>query len=121
MKNLNGYWVNKRSGTIHHVLQDTDWNGNIKLWANSCNLQHERSYHFRDVDRGIKGRNNSFKRFLRNYKFICAKPTNDFFVHGLANKVLKRNFSFGLKTDGRVGISKEEFFSKVFNYNKKGA
>ena len=32
MKNLNGYWVNKNSGTIHHVLQDTDWNGNIKLF-----------------------------------------------------------------------------------------
>ena len=31
MKNLTGYWVNKRSGTIHHVLQDTDWSGNPKL------------------------------------------------------------------------------------------
>ena len=49
------------------------------------------------------------------------KPTNDFFHHVLTNKVLKRNFSLSLKTDGRVGISKEEFFSKVFNYNKKGA
>ena len=113
MKNLNGYWVNKNSGTIHHVLQDTDWNGNIKLWANSCNLPYERSYHFRDIDKGIKGRNNSFKRFLKNYEFICKNPTNDFFVHVLANKVLKRNLSFGLKTDGRVGITKEEFFNKV--------
>ena len=28
MKNLTGYWVNKRSGTIHHVSQHTDWRGN---------------------------------------------------------------------------------------------
>ncbi len=36
---------------------------------------------------------------------------------GTANKVLKRNLSFGLKTDGRVGITKEEFFNKVRRTN----
>ena len=61
MKNLNGYWVNKRSGTIHHVLQDTDWSGNPTLWANSCNLRWDRSYHFRG---------DAVQRFQKKYEFI---------------------------------------------------
>ncbi len=104
MKNLNGYWVSKKSGTIHHVLQDTDWRGNPKLWANSCNLRYERSYFFRG---------DGVDRFLKNYDFVCDNPTNDFFVDVLANKKLKNEFTWGLKTNGRLGISKDEFFNKV--------
>ena len=104
MKNLNGYWVSKKSGTIHHVLQDTDWSGNPKLWANSCNLRYERSYFFRG---------DGVDRFLKNYDFVCENPTNEFFVDVLANKKLKNEFTWGLKTNGRLGISKDEFFNKV--------
>ena len=107
MKNLNGFWVNKKSGTIHHVLQDTDWSGNPKLWANSCNLRWDRDYHFRG---------DGVQRFLKNYDFICRKPSNDFYVNVLANVGLKNDYSYGRKTNGRVGISKDEFFSKI----KKG-
>ena len=108
MKNLNGYWVNKRSGTIHHVLQDTDWSGKPKLWANSCNLRWDRSYHFRG---------DAVQRFLKNYDFICSNPTNDFFVDVLANRKLKNDYSWGRKTNGRVGITKDDFFSKVKGVN----
>ena len=104
MKNLNGYWVNKKSGTIHHVSQDTDWSGNPTLWANTCNLRWERSYHFRG---------DGVQRFQKNYQFVCDNPTNDFFVDVLSNKKLKSEFSWGRKTNGRLGITKEEFFNKV--------
>jgi len=104
MKNLNGYWVNKKSGTIHHVLQDTDWNGNIKLWANSCNLRWERDYHFRG---------DAVQRFQKNYDFVCENPTNEFYTAVLANEKLKNEFTWGVRTKGRLGITKEEFFNKV--------
>ena len=71
MKNLNGYWVNKRSGTIHYVTQSTDWSGNPTLWATSRNLRWERDYHFRG---------DAVQRFQKNYDFICENPTNEFFV-----------------------------------------
>ena len=104
MKNLNGYWVNKKSGTIHYVLQDTDWSGNPTLWANSRNLRYERSYHFRG---------DAVQRFQKKYDFICDNPTNEFYVNVLGNKKLKSEFSWGLKTKGRLGITKEEFFNKL--------
>ena len=107
MKNLNGYWVNKRSGTIHYVTQDTDWSGNPTLWANTCNLPYERMYFTKGSDM------NAVDRFLKNYDFVCENPTNEFFVGVLANKKLKSEFTWGRKTNGRLGISKDEFFNKV--------
>ena len=104
MKNLNGYWVNKRSGTIHYVTQSTDWSGNPTLWANTCNLRWERDYHFRG---------DAVQRFQKSYDFNCENPTNEFFVDVLANQKLKSEFFWGLKTNGRLGITKDEFFSKV--------
>jgi hypothetical protein len=104
MKNLTGYWVNKRSGTIHHVSQDTDWRGNPTLWATSRNLRWERDYHFRG---------DAVQRFQKNYEFICENATNEFYVNVLANIQLKDEYSWGRKTNGRLGITKEEFFNKV--------
>ena len=52
-------------------------------------------------------------RFLKNYDFVCENPTNEFFVDVLANKKLKSDFTWGVKTKGRLGITKEEFFNKV--------
>ena len=104
MKNLNGYWVNKKSGTIHHVSQDTDWSGNPTLWANSRNLRWERDYHFRG---------DAVQSFQKNYQFICENATNEFYVNVLANIQLKDEYSWGRKTNGRLGITKEEFFNKV--------
>ena len=109
MKNLNGYWVNKTSGTIHYVSQNTDWQGNPTLWANSCNLRWERDYHFRG---------DAVARFQKNYHFICEKPTNEFFVNVLANRQLKNEYGWSRKTKGRLGISKDEFFNKVLTENK---
>ena len=71
MKNLNGYWVNKKSGTIHYVLQDTDWSGNPTLWANSRNLRYERSYHFRG---------DAVQRFQKKYDFICDNQQMSFML-----------------------------------------
>ena len=41
------YWVNKKSGTIHHVSVDTTWDGKLKLFNSTTNLRYERSYFFR--------------------------------------------------------------------------
>ena len=42
-----------------------------------------------------------------------TEPTDDFWVNVLANKKLKSDFTWGLKTNGRLGITKDEFFNKV--------
>ena len=108
MKNLkNGtysYWVNKKSGTIPHVSVDKGWDGTPKLFNSTTNLRYERSYFFRG---------DGVDRFLKNYQFVCDNPTNDFFVDVLSNKKLKSEFSWGRKTNGRLGITKDEFFGKV--------
>ena len=108
MKNLktntHTYWVNKRSGTIHHVMADKGYDGKPKLFNTTLNLRYERSYFFRG---------DAVDRFLKNYEFICEKPTNEFWVNVLANKNLKNEFTWGLKTKGRLGISKDEFFNKI--------
>ena len=101
-------WVNKKSGTIHHVSADRDYNDKPKLFNSTLNLRYERSYFFRG---------DAVDRFLKNYEFVCEKPTNEFWVNVLANKKLKSEFSWGLKTKGRLGITKDEFFSKVFQNN----
>ena len=41
---LNGYWVNKKSGTIHSVFTDTDTFGKLKLINSTLNLRYERNY-----------------------------------------------------------------------------
>ena len=98
------YWVNKKSGTIHHVSVDKGYDGKPKLFNSTMNLQYERSYFFRG---------DGVDRFLKNYEFICENPTNDFWVNVIGNKKLKSEYSWGLKTKGRHGISKDEFFNKV--------
>lgn len=96
---LNGYWVNKKSGTIHSVFPDTDVFGKLKLINSTLNLRYERMYFIKY---------NNIDRFLKNYEFICSKETvdNDFFVDVLANKKLKSDLKNGF-------ITKKEFFSKV--------
>jgi len=101
-------WVNKKSGTIHHVSVDVDYNGKPKLFNSTLNLRYERMYFFRG---------DAVDRFLKNYDFVCVNPTDDFWVNVLANKKLKSEYSWGLKTNGRLGITKDEFFSKVKGVN----
>ena len=104
---LDGYWVNKKSGTIHLVSESINKRGTKTLWAQTQNLQYERDYFFRDVD-SFTG--NPLDRFLKNYEFVCdtAGIPMDFYNHVLVNKVLKSNFKYGV-------ISKQEFFGRVFN------
>ena len=102
------YWVNKKSGTIHHVSVDEGYDGKPKLFNSTMNLRHERSYFFRG---------DGVQRFLKNYEFICDNPTNEFFVDVLSNKKLKSEFTWGLKTNGRLGIGRDEFFSKLKGVN----
>ena len=99
---LDGYWVNKKSGTIHFVSESiNEYTGIKTLWAQTQNLQYERDYFFRG---------DNIDRFLENYKFVCdgAGIPMDFYHHVLRNRTLKNNFKYGV-------ISKEEFFGRVFN------
>ena len=102
------YWVNKKSGTIHHVgVEYSKYWKNFKLTMSTVNLPYERMYFTRGSDMG------AVDRFLKNYDFVCENPTNEFYVNVLGNKKLKSEFSWGLKTKGRLGITKEEFFNKL--------
>ena len=105
-KGTYSYWVNKKTGTIHHVSVDTSYDGKPKLFNSTMNLRYERSYFFRG---------DGVDRFLKNYDFVCENPTNEFFVDVLANKKLKSEFTWGLKTNGRLGITKDDLFCKVLN------
>ena len=99
---LDGYWVNKKSGTIHFVSESiNEYTGIKTLWAQTQNLPYERDYFF-------KG--DSIDRFLKNYEFVCdgAGIPMDYYQHVLVNKKLKSNFKYGV-------ISKKEFFGRVFN------
>ena len=99
---LDGYWVNKKSGTIHFVSESiNEYTGIKTLWAQTQNLPYERDYFFRG---------DSIDRFLKNYEFICdgAGIPMDFYHHILTNKVLKNRFSRGF-------ICKEEFFARIYN------
>ena len=99
---LDGYWVNKKSGTIHIVSESiSEHTGTKTLWAQTQNLPYERDYFF-------KG--DSIDRFLENYEFVCdgAGIPMDYYQHVLVNKKLKSNFKYGV-------ISKKEFFGRVFN------
>ena len=113
MKNLilDGYWVNKKSGTIHLVFEDEAQGGGKKLWSQTTNLRYNRDYFFYEkksmVDRGY----GSIDNFLKNYEFICdsaGTPAN-YYHHVLHNQVLKNRFSSGF-------ICKKEFFARIFNY-----
>ena len=97
-------WVNKKSGTIHHVSVDEGYDGKPKLFNSTLNLRYERCYFFRG---------DAVDRFLKNYDYVCTEPTDDFWVNVLANKKLKSEYSWGLKTNGRLGITKDEFFNKI--------
>ena len=102
------YWVNKKSGTIHHVgVEYSEYWKNFKLTMSSLNLPYERMYFTKGSDK------NGVGRFLINYEFICEKPDNEFYINVLSNKKLKSEFTWGVKTKGRLGITKEEFFSKL--------
>ena len=102
------YWVNKKSGTIHHVgVEYSEYWKNFKLTTSTLNLPYERMYFTKGSDK------NGVGRFLKNYEFICEKPDNEFYINVLSNKKLKSEFTWGVKTKGRLGITKEEFFSKL--------
>ena len=107
---LDGYWVNKKSGTIHLVFESEAICGGKKLWSQTTNLRYNRDYSFYEkksmVDRGY----GSIDNFLKNYEFVCdgAGIPMDYYQHVLVNKKLKSNFKYGV-------ISKEEFFARVFN------
>ena len=101
---LDGYWVNKKSGTTHSVCDEIGYDGRKKLFTSTLNLRHERCYFFRG---------SAVDRFLKNYEFVCENPNIVFWSKVLANKQLKSEFSWGLKTKGRLGITKEEFFNKL--------
>ncbi len=98
------YLVNKKTGTTHMVHVEVDYNGDLKLWTTTLNLKYERDYFFRK---------DAVDRFLKNYEFVCENPNVVFWSKVLANKQLKSDLSWGLKTKGRLGITKEEFFNKV--------
>ena len=98
------YWVNKKTGTTHMVFAGVDYNGDLKLSTTTLNLRYERDYFFRK---------DAVVRFLKNYEFVCENPNIIFWSKVLANKQLKSELSWGLKTKGRLGITKEEFFNKV--------
>ena len=98
---LDGYCVNKKSGTIHSVCDEIGYDGRKKLFTSTLNLRHERCYFFRG---------SAVDRFLKNYEFVCGKEdvTDSFFVNVLSDVSLKNLYTWG-------SISKEEFFGKVFN------
>ena len=73
----------------------------------TVNLPYERMYFTRGSDMG------AVDRFLKNYDFVCENPNTVFWSKVLANKQLKSELSWGLKTKGRLGITKEEFFNKL--------
>ena len=107
---LDGYWVNKKSGTIHLVFEDNSVNGGKKLWSRTTNLRYNRDYFFFDRKSNVIGFGNSIDNFLKNYEFICdsADTPHDFYHYVLHNQTLKNRFSRGF-------ICKEEFFARIFN------
>ena len=107
---LDGYWVNKKSGTIHWVSESKAVSGGKKLWSQTTNLRYNRDYFFYEKDSMVSRGYGSIDNFLKNYEFICDSagvPAN-YYHHVLHNQVLKDNFKYGV-------ISKEEFFGRVFN------
>ena len=108
---LAGYWVNKKSGTIHWVSESKSFNGGKKLWSQTTNLRYNRDYFFYEKDSMVSRGYGSIDDFLKNYEFICdsADVPHDFYHFVLHNQVLKNRFSKGF-------ICKKEFFARIFNY-----
>tara|TARA_B100000902_G_C27239145_1_gene879040 strand:- start:55 stop:405 length:351 start_codon:yes stop_codon:yes gene_type:complete len=107
---LDGYWVNKKSGTIHWVSESKAVSGGKKLWTQTTNLRYNRDYFFYDKKSMVSRGYGSLDNFLKNYEFICdsADVPHDFYHYVLHNNILKENFKYGK-------LSKEEFFGRVFN------
>ena len=112
MKNLilDGYWVNKKSGTIHWVSESESANGGKKLWSQTTNLKYNRDYFFYDKKSNVIGFGNSLDNFLKNYEFICdsADVPHDFYHYVLHSQPLRDSFKYGR-------LSKEDFFARIFN------
>ena len=108
---LDGYWVNKKSGTIHWVAESKSVNGGKKLWTQTTNLRYNRDYFFYDRESMVSRGYGSLDNFLKNYEFICdsADVPANYYHHVLHNQVLKDNFKYGR-------LSKEDFFARIFNY-----
>ena len=107
---LDGYWVNKKSGTIHWVSESESANGGKKLWTQTTNLKYNRDYFFYDKKSDVIGFGNSLDNFLKNYKFICdsADVPHDFYHYVLHSQPLRDSFKYGR-------LSKEDFFARIFN------
>jgi len=112
MKNLilDGYWVNKKSGTIHWVSESESVNGGKKLWSQTTNLKYNRDYFFYDKKSNVIGFGNSLDNFLKNYEFICdsADVPHDFYHYVLHSQPLRDSFKYGR-------LCKKEFFARIFN------
>ena len=108
---LDGYWVNKKSGTIHLVSESEAIGGGKKLWTETTNLKYNRDYFFYDRESMVSRGYGSIDNFLKNYEFICdsSDVPGNYYHHVLHNQTLKNNFKYGK-------ISKEEFFDRIFNY-----
>ncbi len=88
---LDGYWVNKKSGTIHWVSESKSVNGGKKLWSQTTNLKYNRDYFFYDKKSNVIGFGNSLDNFLKNYEFICdsADVPHDFYHYVLHSQALR--------------------------------
>ena len=107
---LDGYWVNKKSGTIHLVFEDEAQGGGKRLWSQTTNLSYTRDYFFYDRESMVSRGYSSIDNFLKNYEFICdsADVPHDFYHYVLHNNILKENFKYGK-------ISKKDFFARIYN------
>ena len=107
---LDGYWVNKKSGTIHFVSEDKAIGGGKKLWTQTTNLRYNRDYFFYDRESMVSRGYGSIDNFLKNYEFICdsADVPHDFYHYVLHSQALRDSFKYGR-------LSKEEFFDRIFN------
>ena len=105
---LDGYWVNKKSGTIHWVSESKAVCGGKKLWTQTTNLRYNRDYFFYDRESMVSRGYGSIDNFLKNYEFICdsADVPHDFYHYVLHSQALKDSFKYGR-------LSKEDFFHRV--------
>ena len=107
---LDGYWVNKKSGTIHLVSESKAISGGKKLWSQTTNLRYNRDYFFYEKDSMVSRGYGSIDNFLKNYEFICdsADVPHDFYHYVLHSQALRDSFKYGR-------LSKEDFFARIFN------
>ena len=107
---LDGYWVNKKSGTIHWVSESKAIGGGKKLWTQTTNLRYKRAYFFYEKDSMVSRGYGSIDNFLKNYEFICdsADVPHYFYHYVLHSQALRDSFKYGR-------LSKEDFFDRIFN------